>query len=220
MLSAGEVVVPPHSHSKVAVINPLKSSSPNAVNGTFGFVSPRVSLPTCLVAYGVADSPTWVQVANMSDEPLKIDTGFHLCYFHPREEWDTASASIDPTVEDIRAEELAIQAAKATALQQQKQNDFVSPVLYESVTKSRGSSLRNESHTGTLDGHTLDGANGEGGHGLIIRPPATMPSSTLEGTEGSSSSGVVIIRKGYHPTALQSKIYVGHLVRPGVRAGQ
>jgi hypothetical protein len=53
-----------------------------------------------MVAHGVANSPTWVQVANPSSTPLVLRHGSHLCYFHSRDEWETQEADIDP-VQDI-----------------------------------------------------------------------------------------------------------------------
>jgi hypothetical protein len=38
-----------------------------------GFISPQKSLTDCMVAHGVAKSPTWVQVANPSNIPLSFD---------------------------------------------------------------------------------------------------------------------------------------------------
>ena len=97
--------MPPQSHSKVPVFNPFQASELDAIQGTFGFVSPRRSLTTCMVAHGVADSPTWVQVANPYDTPLIVRGGTHICYFHPREEWETTEAFIDPTGDEGHKEE-------------------------------------------------------------------------------------------------------------------
>ena len=184
LLSASKVVIPPHSHGKVAIINPFKlPSSPNAIQGTFGFVSPRVALTTCLVAQGVADSPTWVQVANPSDEPLLIEPGLHLCNFHSREEWDTKVANIDPTREDIRAEKLAKLSANLSKLEQRKQQEArsksASARWYESVTVSPGSSPCNESQIGSHDTVYPGGDNGEDRHELII-PLSKDPITTFQ----------------------------------------
>ncbi len=59
--------VPPRSHSKVPVINPFSVDTSNAINGTFGYITPRHDHSTYMVAHGVADAPTWVQVANPGD---------------------------------------------------------------------------------------------------------------------------------------------------------
>ena len=75
-------------------------ASLDAIQGKFGFISPRKSLTNCMVAHGVANSPTWVQVANPSNTPLVLRHGSHLCYFHSRDEWETQEANIDP-VQDI-----------------------------------------------------------------------------------------------------------------------
>ena len=99
-LTNGDFVVPARSHSKIPVVNPFETDYNNAILGTFGFVSPQKSLTTCMVAHGVASSPTWVQVANPSDKPLILRHGSHVCDFHSREEWDTKEALIDPTTED------------------------------------------------------------------------------------------------------------------------
>ena len=84
------------SHSKVPVLNPFREEGICAIEGNFGIITPRRALTTCMVAYGVATSPTWVQVANPSNDPLVLRNRSHICYFHCREEWDTAEAFIDP----------------------------------------------------------------------------------------------------------------------------
>ena len=69
---------------------------------------------------------------------------------------------------------------------------------YEKVTISPGPSRRRESHTGTLEGQTPVGVNGEGRHGLIT-PLSYEPIFPHE-EPGSSPSGGV-----YHPTTLTGR---------------
>ena len=104
LLVNGEFVVPPRSHSKVPVLNPFVNESSCAVNGTFGYITPRRDLSTYMVAHGVADAPTWVQIANPGDTPLVLRHRSHVCYFHCREEWETETADIDS--EDVVVEPL------------------------------------------------------------------------------------------------------------------
>jgi hypothetical protein len=102
LLVNGDVVVPPRSHSKIAVLNPFPTNELNAVHGTFGYITPRRNLITCMVANGVANSPTWVQVANPGNDPLVLRNNSHICDFHSREEWETQDAFIDPTEQEIK----------------------------------------------------------------------------------------------------------------------
>ena len=102
LLVNGDVVVPPKSHSKIAVFNPFSTTELNAIHGTFGYVTPRRNLITCMVANGVANSPTWVQVANPGNDPLVLRNNSHICDFHSREEWETQDAFIDPTDQEFK----------------------------------------------------------------------------------------------------------------------
>jgi hypothetical protein len=102
LLVNGDVVVPPKSHSKIAVFNPFSTNELYAIHGTFGYVTPRRNLITCMVANGVANSPTWVQVANPGNEPLVLRHNYHICDFHSREEWETQDAFIDPDDQEFK----------------------------------------------------------------------------------------------------------------------
>ena len=131
MVADGDFVVPPRTHSKVPVINPLGTGEQNAVHGTFGYVSPITSLATCMVAHGVADSPTWVQVANPGDVPLVLRHGSQVCYFHSREQWKTEPAFTDPTVEEIKADQRARQATHRETLSKNRHSTDIATKTLE-----------------------------------------------------------------------------------------
>jgi hypothetical protein len=114
LLVNGEFVVPPRSHSKVPVLNPFTNEKSNSINGTFGYITPRHDLSTYMVAHGVADAPTWVQVANPGDTPLVFHNKSHVCYFHCREEWETETALIDESVDQQKTDSLKTKQHEST----------------------------------------------------------------------------------------------------------
>ena len=231
LVTNGDFVIPPGSHSKVPVVNPFSTIVNHAISGTFGFVSPRKSLTTCMIAHGVANSPTWVQVANPSDKPLLLRHGTHVCDFHSREEWDTKEAFIDPTTEDISSREVT-----SSALNSGHTPRHTSSQVSKGCQNKAGDSQFQK---------CINGKGGQG-EGLITPIP---PCPNLEDITGSASTretwstGTVeyvshrkhpgdqgyqivdtslLISKGNLPawTARAVEQATTRLVRPGMRAGQ
>jgi hypothetical protein len=66
------------------------------------------------VAHGVADAPTWVQVANPGDTPLVFRNRSHVCYFHCREEWETETALIDESADQHETDSLKTKQQEST----------------------------------------------------------------------------------------------------------
>ena len=141
VLVDGEIVIPPKSHSKIPVLNPFAEEGFSAIEGHFGFVTPRRSLTTCMVAYGVAVNPTWIQVANPGDKPLVRRNRSHICYFHCREEWETTEAFIDPTRESTDG----VTTPNATTSTSSGERD--QPAVHDEPGSTRSHSVQDKSNS-------------------------------------------------------------------------
>ena len=133
--AAQDFVVPPKSHAKVPVTSPTtRILRKHAVHGSFGFVEPS-PFAGHMVAHGVADAPSWVQVANPSEEPLLLVKGEYVGDFVTDEQCSTRPVSLDPTMEELWHEREAKRAKIQAALDARK-NAHVGSVKQESAPYS------------------------------------------------------------------------------------
>ena len=58
-----------------------------------------------LLAHGVAEAPTWVQIANPTSKTVVLRVGQHVGDFHPREGIDVKEINITPTGEELQEEQ-------------------------------------------------------------------------------------------------------------------
>ena len=108
ILASRDTVLPPMSHSKIEVDRQSDAFyKKNGLRGSFGLISPLRDSQTIRVAYGVANNPTWVQVANLTSATITLRKGSHVADLNPREEWDIASADVDPNLDDLKREYMA-----------------------------------------------------------------------------------------------------------------
>ena len=112
-ITNGDFVVPARSHSKVPVVNPFATNNNNSISGTFGSVSPRKSLTTCMVTHGVSNFPTWVQVTNLLIHLYLFDMVLMFVIFIHEKNRTPKEAFIEPTTEDSSSGEVTRSALRS-----------------------------------------------------------------------------------------------------------
>ena len=150
---ARDITIPPYSHSKVKVSPPNSEQILDlGVQGTFGFIAPSHNQGNYLVAHGVANSPTWVQVANITGKNLEFKKGHLVCEFHPREECVVNKIDINPTQQDYQQKKLKNQQAIIKSNYTKKQHQAKADDWCGKITSTKEQSSRKS----PLNGTTLD----------------------------------------------------------------
>ena len=103
---AQETAIPPMSHAKVQVAPHTEVSLRAAgFQGSFGIVAPHTHHDDFLLAHGVAEDLTWVQIANPTHKTIVLKVGQHVGDFHPREGLEVREIDITPTREEMEEEQ-------------------------------------------------------------------------------------------------------------------
>ena len=143
-----DFIIPPKSHSKIQ-IKQIPSLLNQGIQGDFAFISgqQKQDATPFKTAYGTSNlKPEWVQLANLTENPILIKKGEIVGQLHPREQAEVAQAKeLDVNAEDLKHEkEIKAEAAKAKIRKDAQAEEHSRQAFVRLTTKQHDDDLGKE----------------------------------------------------------------------------